>query len=496
MQYKLIRKFLLAISFLGCASLAYAQNAYNGNINYGDYSIERVNITQSNPGNVVVKMKINFSDINLRSTEMVKLTPKLVSADGTMSKEFNHYYIAGSNRYKVISRDIELNDASTYKKAMHQGIIFRATDKKRMAEGIAFSEKLPYEPWMKNAKLVVDEHYTGCAACDIAKQSKDLYAANLVPPTPQFVLNLIVPVREAVKRRAESMEAFINYENAKYDILPNYKTNAQEIQKVDDFMQSLVSEKNIKVSDFIVAGYASPLGGFAYNQRLSENRTSAFLDFLKSKYDLSQYNVKKNSYGEDWDGLARLVQEGSLSNKDQILAIIDKYSVDTQREGAIQKIDKGATYKILLDEYYPKLRRNTISAAYEIKNFTVEEAKEIYKTSPKLLSLNEMFGVAETYEPTSAEYMDVMRTATVIYPTDKIARMNYAVCLIKAVRPDDAITELNKLDQKEPEVLNIKGCALAQLKRYDEAKQCLKVAADKGVKGAQENLAEVERVSK
>ena len=51
--------------------------------------------------------------------------------------------------------------------------------------------------------------------------------------------------------------------------------------------------------------------------------------------------------GEDWEGLRTGIKGSSLSNKEEILSIIDRYEIDTERETAIRKLDNGSTYDIL-----------------------------------------------------------------------------------------------------------------------------------------------------
>ena len=47
-------------------------------------------------------------------------------------------------------------------------------------------------------------------------------------------------------------------------------------------------------------------------------------------------------------------------------------------------------------------------------------------TAPQKLSLNEMFLLAQSYEPGSAEYNNVFDTAVRMYPNDEIANINAA----------------------------------------------------------------------
>ena len=61
-----------------------------------------------------------------------------------------------------------------------------------------------------------------------------------------------------------------------------------------------------------------------------------------------------------------------------------------------------------------------------VRSFFIEEAKEILKTKPQQLSLQEMFLVAQTYEPGSPEFNEVFDIAVRLFPDDETANLNAA----------------------------------------------------------------------
>lgn len=63
---------------------------------------------------------------------------------------------------------------------------------------------------------------------------------------------------------------------------------------------------------------------------------------------------------------------------------------------------------------------------YTVKSFTVEEGKDILKTSPGNLSLNELFLIANSYPAGSEDFKEVFDIAVRLYPQDPVARINAA----------------------------------------------------------------------
>ena len=90
----------------------------------------------------------------------------------------------------------------------------------------------------------------------------------------------------------------------------------------------------------------------------------------------------------------------------------------------------GTPYRYLLKYIFPSLRVAICKVNYEVRDFSVEEAKEIIKTRPQNLSLNEMFLVANTYPTGSQEFIDVFETAVRMYPQSEIANINAATAAL------------------------------------------------------------------
>lgn len=79
-----------------------------------------------------------------------------------------------------------------------------------------------------------------------------------------------------------------------------------------------------------------------------------------------------------------------------------------------------------------------------MKPFDVETAKQVIKTQPQLLSEEEMFMVAQTYEPGSKDFNDVMQTAIRLFPNNATANLNTAIVLLNEGKADDAKPYLDK----------------------------------------------------
>jgi hypothetical protein len=85
-----------------------------------------------------------------------------------------------------------------------------------------------------------------------------------------------------------------------------------------------------------------------------------------------------------------------------------------------------AAYNTMRNEVYPKLRRTDYTIDFEVAPISIERGKEIMRTNPRNLSLNELFRIAETYQPGSEEFREVMEIAARTFPDSDVANNNAA----------------------------------------------------------------------
>ena len=192
-----------------------------------------------------------------------------------------------------------------------------------------------------------------------------------------------------------SGEAFLDFPVNRTEIHPNYRRNAAELRKIRSTIDTIRADKDFSVTQITLKGYASPEGSQASNQRLAEGRTNALKEYLVNEYGIDAKLFRAEPGGENWEGLRKYVEESGLADKDAILALMDGEGDIDQKERNIRSRYPEA-YRTLLADCYPALRRTDYTVSYTIRGFNVNEAKEVIKTRPQNLSLQEMFAVAQT----------------------------------------------------------------------------------------------------
>lgn len=302
------------------------------------------------------------------------------------------------------------------------------------------------------------------------------------PYTPSYELAYIEPQAEKEKSRHLSGQAYLSFLVNKTDIRRDYRNNAVELSKVEETINVVRKDPNTTITHIDIHGYASPEGSFANNKRLAEGRAQAFKDYVQQLIDLPANIFSVASTPEDWEGLVSKIDHPAILD-------IAKSDAEPDAKERLLKQRYPAQWKQLLADVFPTLRHSDYRVSYTIRPFTVEEARDIIRTKPQQLSLNEMFLVANTYAPGSKDYDDVFETAVRLYPDDETANLNAAVIALRKDNLEAASRYLTKAGQSA-EAQNARGVLAAKQGDYAAAETAFGLST---IKEAKHNLEELQR---
>lgn len=482
-----------AILFVAVSAFG-QKKAYTGNI-----EAKTVALIQEGDS-LYVQIQYNINGLKVKpATGIITLVPSLVAMGH--NDQLPSVAVMGRNSYNIHRRQIALMSkqqrAEYYKTAPYA--VIKASNR-RKSTTIEYNLALPYQGWMADARLDLQEYINSCGS-QPQLMSSALLSDGVLLATPYEItpyLAYITPEVEAIKRREIEAEAFLNFILARTSINPDYMNNPRELAKITDMISVTRNDPGVTVSSISVIGYASPEGSLAFNRQLSEGRANALVNYLVPRFDFSReyYNVKFG--GENWVGLRKMVEASDMPNKQDVLDIVDKAIADTDGKNGptlknqLKRLQDGATYRFMLKEYYPSLRMAQCKFEYVVKGFEIDEAKEVIKTNPQNLSMNEMYLVANTFDKGSEEFVDVFETAVRIFPLDEIANVNAAAAAL--TRRDTIAAEkyLAKVKTETAEYNNAMGVLYMIKGEYDKAGTYLKKAVAQGLDEAKSNLNELD----
>lgn len=469
------------------------EDAFAQNRSYsGDIGIEPVRLEQSGDF-LYIDMNFILKDVKVRTAHGVDFIPQLVAPANTYN--LPKVSVKGKDEYLAYERRLSLMSAKEKRKHVAPYLVKKSN--KRTNDTIRYRYVLPYESWMADAKLNVQRDECGCGESTLMSVQPVIDQVTLERILSPYIVNphfaYVEPKVEVVKSREIQAECFLDFEVNKINIRPEYMNNPRELAKIRVMIDDLKLDPSIKVNRLDIIGYASPEGTLATNKRLSEGRAMALRDYLASRYDFprNQYHIIFG--GENWDGLIDALETLDLNYKNEVLDIIQDIPIEKGRETKLMQLRGGVPYRYLLKNVFPSLRVAICKVNYDIKNFNVDEAKEVIKRRPQNLSLNEMFLVANTYPKGSQEFIDVFETAVRMYPDSEIANMNAATAALSRNDLISAERYLKKMESQEywPEYNNAMGILTLLKGDYELAEEYLNKARELGLDVATDNLEEL-----
>lgn len=427
---KKIRMILLA----ACPALFCPVPGSMAQVRQGSVTVQ-VNELAQRGDSLYVDMAVTTEGRNVPSRMSADFTPVLVS--GERSLALPAVSLMGRNSYRNHRRALALMSAKergAYEKSAPYYVVPDYKGDSRMDYRLA----LPYEAWMSSAKLTLQRIDCGCgksSVTDVRLLAGKVSLEEVIVIERYRIephLAYIRPEAEAVKSRAEQGESFLDFAVGKTSVNPEFGRNAAELEKIRRMIDLVQDDKDLTIKRIVIVGYASPEGSLAMNERLSEGRAKALRDYLQSRYPAipgSLYSIRFG--GENWDDLVEAVQTSDMPDKQAVLDIIDRYSIIGGREAKLMALKGGTPWRYMLREMFPSLRKVTVTVDYDVRNFDAEEAKAVVKTRPQNLSLNELYLVANTYEPGSEDFNSLFETAVRLYPESVTATVNAAVAALE-----------------------------------------------------------------
>lgn len=426
---------------------------------------------------VTVRMQMDVTDTRIKSGGSLILAPRLSGADGKGSAYVPPVELMGRKRRIYLQRNPET--------AYTSDEMYRVIEKKRKEKQLVeYTVTVPYASWMEHSRLQIVEDLCGCGKVESGNLNELAQADLSFRPRLAYV----VPEAEPVKARELSGKAFLDFRVNRTEIDPSYRQNPVELKRILASIDTVKNDRDFTVTEITIKGYASPEGSYAVNKRLAKGRTEALKKYIVDRYGFDKSVIRVESEPENWQGLVEYVSASSLSDKEQILDFIENGPSDIDQKEKQMRTKFPASYSVLLNDCYPGLRRTDYRIDYVIRRFRLEEAKALVKTAPQRLSLEEMFAVAQTYEPGSEDFNQVFDVAVRMYPDDETANINAANALLEQGRAEEALKYLDKVKDSSPEAANARGVAYILLKDYEKAGRYIGKALEGHLEEAAHNM--------
>jgi Flp pilus assembly protein TadD len=291
---------------------------------------------------------------------------------------------------------------------------------KKAGGTVNYTDVIPYAADMENADMMVG----GVAKKgkkEIEVETTKIADGTIV--TPLWVQNddkALIGADNFVRTTEETYSgAQINYNKGKSDVR-GAELKQDDIKEFEAWMAEALVNPKRSVKKINLVSYASPEGETDKNGTLAADRAKSgkeacmkVLDKIKYTYEESLFSEAPK--GEDWSGFKTAVEASEMEDKELVLRVLTMYSDLNKREEEIKKM--AATYRALERDILPPLRRTQFVVIYDKIGWSDDELKELSKTKPDTLTVEEILFTGALYEDLS-EKMRVYNLAVQYFPND------------------------------------------------------------------------------
>lgn len=465
-------------------------------------------------------LKLDFSSIRLNSRTCLHFTPILANARGGRL-ELPPVLLSGRRRYRFDRREWALNADGGKHRA--EPYLIQLYKRHSAPRPVSYHIGVPYSVWMGDAALLLRQEVKDC--CDLQLLGVDTISVRLftgqmigrqTAPVRQYVeplitapsvtysvrdielyasmLSFLEPTVEHDKKLDEKAVFYIDYPLGSDNILPDYRNNRTELQKLDSLLSPLSAGDYSSMEHIRVCGYASPDGTYIDNERLATSRAGFFASYICSTYGIPRFRLETTSVAEDWEGLSVLLQSEQPPYAATVLSIIQHAGIFNGREKQLMDLRGGEPYRDMLHRFFPRLRRLEVSVRWNIRAVSAGEAYRLIYTHPEWLSLSEMYGAARYYRPGTEQYREVYEIAAYRFPEDVVANINASSAVMLTGDVKSARTYLQRVES-DPRSWNNLGVLALMEGKPGEAEEWFRKAVGVEPQKARRNLQRLQRIT-
>ena len=225
--------------------------------------------------------------------------------------------------------------------------------------------------------------------------------------------------------RAQKQEANIKFLVNQANLRKSELKNNSVTEFVEMLKKINADREGFNLSNVEVQAYASPEGGFKFNDKLAGKRQDVSEKYVKDQLKKAKMKADIDAHytAQDWDGFQRLVQASNLQDKDVILRVLSMYKDPEEREQQIRNMS--AAFRELADGILPELRRSRLIINYETIGRSDDQIQEQYNADAAKLSADELLYFA-SLQDTQADQEKVYKKTAELYDKDYRAYNNLA----------------------------------------------------------------------
>lgn len=412
------------------------------------------------------KMTVDFNlvldSLYLKPNQQVFLTPSIRSANDSLDIPLGTIILSGRNMHYVYLRSGKTKATINQTK---YDILREYYHKPGDKYTLMYHQTVPAADWMYANGTTVTFSVDSCGCGQFFANKVYDY---VLPSIADRMMVTPFPTPDPTVRKPTNHhgEARVQFEVDKIELhedvyqyvhrLTKRKhtiDNRAELKAINDSIAYALSDPNVEIESINICGFASPETPYDRNNYLASNRSRALSEYIARKYSLPLERCHYSAVPENWEGFRKQVKKATDITEQQrkdLLALIDEpcYGpLDYDAKEQVLKTDprfSGIYINKILPDWFPELRITHFDITTQLKPMDALQLRDVLVKSPQLMSLDEIYMVANSYEHGSEDFLRAMKVALEQYPDDAVANANAAAVAIEAKDYDAAEKYLKK----------------------------------------------------
>lgn len=319
----------------------------------GTLSVDSIKLAR-NGGRVQLIMDVSIGREHLHSADIMVITPRLVGENDSV--DFPQVVAYGRNAYYHVARQgtnpVDIG-GDAYRIRYKNG-----------PRTEHYARTIGHQPWMENSTLkLIFSRGTPCDGDPFCEFSRNGFQT----PAPDTIFVERKAPEVADLSGTVSGQARIRFIVNRTEFHPELWGNQAEVDSMHRSILSVQQNPDVRTTRLRIKGYASPEGPYDNNVRLAKGRTERLREFIVDQWKLPQDQVDISFQPEDWEGFRRymVIHHDEFPDADAILKLIDRDDPDLDHKLWLIQLKHPKSYKRILAECFPPLRRTDYDIEYE-----------------------------------------------------------------------------------------------------------------------------------
>lgn len=162
----------------------------------------------------------------------------------------------------------------------------------------------------------------------------------------------------------------IRYQINLSQLVQSFNGNSEELNKLDNFINSITEDETKSITRVDLCGYASPDGVESSNDKLAIARANDCRAYITKKYpSLANITGTTKGIAQPWSATKSAISASSIPDKSSVLSIINSSSSEATIEDKLR--DMTAPWDYIIETILPPMRCVEIDISYD--NWAVVE---------------------------------------------------------------------------------------------------------------------------